>query len=211
MATGAEVLKTFSVSRLLFDNVDHVKCFWVMHGLTTAQLTLTFGADDLDGSVVEYKITHDADGFGTPNQLTREDLLELIREAGFQPVERDTRYNVLREYAGPAGHRGAGRGVTMQGQQPAARRRTGPNSRPRRTARRPARPCRADLGARLRRGADPGHPGGRRGTCRRCPAGSSGSARPAGHVGVQRGVPVAAQALGMGGPAVTAGPSTEAP
>lgn len=102
MATGAEVLKTFSVSRLLFDNVDHVKCFWVMHGLTTAQLTMTFGADDLDGSVVEYKITHDADGFGTPNQLTREDLLELIREAGFQPVERDTRYNVLREYAGPA-------------------------------------------------------------------------------------------------------------
>jgi aminodeoxyfutalosine synthase len=101
MATGAEALKTFAVSRLLFDNIDHVKCFWVMHGLTTAQLSLSYGADDLDGSVVEYKITHDADGFGTPDTMTRDDLLQLIREAGFRPVERDTRYRVTREYDGP--------------------------------------------------------------------------------------------------------------
>src|SRR3954463_5704229 len=101
MASGAEALKTFAVSRLLFDNIQHVKCFWVMHGLTTAQLALSFGADDLDGSVVEYKITHDADGFGTPNEMGREDLLELIRDAGFRPVERDTRYRVLREFDGP--------------------------------------------------------------------------------------------------------------
>jgi aminodeoxyfutalosine synthase len=101
MATGAEALKTFAVSRLLFDNVPHVKNFWVMHGLTTAQLSLSYGADDLDGSVVEYKITHDADGFGTPNEMTREDLLALIRDAGFRPVERNTRYDVLSEYAGP--------------------------------------------------------------------------------------------------------------
>ena len=101
MATGADVLRTFAVSRLLFDNIDHVKCFWVMHGLTTAQLTLNWGADDLDGSVVEYKITHDADGFGTPDTMTREDLLELIRDAGFRPVERNTRYEVIREYDGP--------------------------------------------------------------------------------------------------------------
>jgi aminodeoxyfutalosine synthase len=101
MATGVEALTTFAVSRLLFDNVDHVKCFWVMHGLTLAQLSLSHGADDLDGSVVEYKITHDADGFGTPNTLTREDLLELIRDAGFRPVERTTRYHVVREYDGP--------------------------------------------------------------------------------------------------------------
>jgi aminodeoxyfutalosine synthase len=106
MASGAEVLKTFAVSRLLFDNVDHVKNFWVMHGLTTAQLSLSFGADDLDGSVVEYKITHDADGFGTPNQMTRENLLELIRDAGFRPVERGTRYETLREYDGPDPARG---------------------------------------------------------------------------------------------------------
>src|SRR3954449_11307903 len=101
MASGAEALKTFAVSRLLFDNIDHVKCFWVMHGLTTAQLALSFGADDLDGSVVEYKITHDADGFGTPNEMGRDHLLELIRDAGFRPVERHTRYRVIREYDGP--------------------------------------------------------------------------------------------------------------
>jgi aminodeoxyfutalosine synthase len=101
MATGAEALKTFAVSRLLLDNFDHVKCFWVMHGLTTAQLALSYGADDLDGSVVEYKITHDADGFGTPDKLTREDLLELIRDAGFRPVERNTRYEIIRTYDGP--------------------------------------------------------------------------------------------------------------
>jgi len=101
MATGAEALKTFAISRLLFDNVDHIKCFWVMHGLTTAQLSLNYGVDDLDGSVVEYKITHDADGFGTPDKLTRDDLLELIRDAGFVPHERNTRYEVIRSYEGP--------------------------------------------------------------------------------------------------------------
>lgn len=105
MATGAEALKTFAVSRLLFDNVPHVKNFWVMHGLTTAALSLSFGADDLDGSVVEYKITHDADGFGTPTTMTREDLLELIRDAGFTPAERNTRYQIVRTFDGPDPHR----------------------------------------------------------------------------------------------------------
>ena len=101
MATGAEALKTFAVSRLLFDNVPHVKNFWVMHGLTTAALSLSFGADDLDGSVVEYKITHDADGFGTPTTMTREDLLALIRDAGFTPAERNTRYEIVQRFEGP--------------------------------------------------------------------------------------------------------------
>jgi aminodeoxyfutalosine synthase len=101
MATGIEALKTFAVARLMLDNFDHIKCFWVMHGLSTAQLSLNYGVDDLDGSVVEYKITHDADHFGTPNKMTRDDLLELIRDAGFTPVERNTRYEVLRSYEGP--------------------------------------------------------------------------------------------------------------
>ncbi|GAB3229036.1 aminofutalosine synthase MqnE [Glycomyces halotolerans] len=101
MASPAESLKTFAVSRLLLDNFDHVKCFWVMHGLDVAQLSLSFGADDLDGSVVEYKITHDADDYGTPDKMSREDLLELIRDAGFRPVERNTRYEVVREYDEP--------------------------------------------------------------------------------------------------------------
>src|SRR6201995_4471137 len=101
MAQPADVLRTFAVSRLLLDNFDHVKVFWVMHGLSTSQLALNYGADDMDGSVVEYKITHDADHFGTPDKLTRDDLLNLIRDAGFTPQERNTRYEVLREYPGP--------------------------------------------------------------------------------------------------------------
>ena len=101
MASPAESLKVFAVSRLLFDNVPHVKCFWVMHGLSVAQLSLNFGVDDLDGSVVEYKITHDADRYGTPATMHRSDLLDLIRDAGFQPVERNTRYEVVREYDPP--------------------------------------------------------------------------------------------------------------
>lgn len=101
MAAPAESLKTFAVSRLLFDNVPHVKCFWVMHGLSVAQLSLQFGVDDLDGSVVEYKITHDADDYGTPSVMHREDLLDLIWDAGFRPVERNTRYEVVREYDPP--------------------------------------------------------------------------------------------------------------
>jgi aminodeoxyfutalosine synthase len=101
MASPADSLKTFAVSRLLFDNIDHVKNFWVMHGLSTAQLSLSFGADDLDGSVVEYKITHDADHYGTPSTMTREDLLDLIRDAGFTPAERNTKYEIVKEYDGP--------------------------------------------------------------------------------------------------------------
>ena len=101
MAAPADVLKTFAVSRLMLDNFPHVKVFWVMHGLSTSQLALNYGADDMDGSVVEYKITHDADGFGTPDKLTRDDLLALIRDAGFQPKERNTRYEVIREYEPP--------------------------------------------------------------------------------------------------------------
>ncbi len=101
MAAPADVLKTFAVSRLMLDNFPHVKVFWVMHGLSTSQLALNYGADDMDGSVVEYKITHDADGYGTPDKLTREDLLTLIRDAGFQPKERNTRYEIIREYEPP--------------------------------------------------------------------------------------------------------------
>jgi aminodeoxyfutalosine synthase len=101
MAQPADVLRTFAVSRLMLDNFPHVKVCGVMHGLSTSQLALSWGADDMDGSVVEYKITHDADGFGTPDKLTREDLLGLIREAGFTPKERNTHYQVIREYDRP--------------------------------------------------------------------------------------------------------------
>jgi aminodeoxyfutalosine synthase len=72
-----------------------------MHGLSVAQPSLNFGVDDLDGSVVEYKITHDADSYGTPTTMHREDLLQLIQDAGFRPVERNTRYEIVREYDRP--------------------------------------------------------------------------------------------------------------
>src|ERR1041384_1146935 len=101
MAPPAQSLKTFAVSRLMLDNVPHVKCFWVMHGLSLAQLSLNFGADDLDGSVVEYKITHDADSYGTPNTMHREDLLTRLGPAASPRVEQTPRYDFVRGYAPP--------------------------------------------------------------------------------------------------------------
>ncbi|MBU2667741.1 hypothetical protein KOI35_29940 [Actinoplanes bogorensis] len=90
MAAPAESLKTFAVSRLLFDNVAHVTCVWTTLGLSVAQLTLNFGADDLVGPL--------SDDAGPPDSVQRADLLELIWDAGFQPVGRDARYHVVREH-----------------------------------------------------------------------------------------------------------------
>ena len=86
-----------AISRLVLDNFDHIKAFWIMLGLKVAQLSLLFGVDDLDGTVVEEKITHAA-GAETDQSISREELLSLITEAGRIPVERDTLYNVVRVY-----------------------------------------------------------------------------------------------------------------
>lgn len=96
--TGDENLRVLAASRLLFDNVDHLKVYWVMVGLKIAQLALWYGADDLDGTVVEERITHDA-GASTPTGLSLETLLHLVRKAGRIPVERDTLYEAKRVYA----------------------------------------------------------------------------------------------------------------
>lgn len=90
--TGLDDLKTIAVSRLLLDNFDHIKAYWIMLTPRIAQVALRFGADDLDGTVVEEKIYHDA-GATTPEHLTRAELERLIRAAGRVPVERDTLYN----------------------------------------------------------------------------------------------------------------------
>ena len=90
--TGIEDLREVAIGRLALDNFDHVKSFWIMHGLKLAQVSLWFGADDLDGTVTEERITHAA-GATTPQSLTRDELCGLIREAGRVPVERDTVYN----------------------------------------------------------------------------------------------------------------------
>lgn len=89
--TGFADIRQIAVSRLLLDNIDHIKAYWVMMTPEVAQIALRFGADDLDGTVVEEKIYHDA-GATTSQSLRRSELLRLIREAGRTPVERDTRY-----------------------------------------------------------------------------------------------------------------------
>ena len=97
--TGRLDLRVTAVSRLLLDNVAHVKAYWVMLGEKTAQVALSFGADDFDGTVVEEKIVHMA-GAESPQALTVERIRHLIREAGRTPYERDTLYHaVVREKA----------------------------------------------------------------------------------------------------------------
>jgi aminodeoxyfutalosine synthase len=95
--TGFEDLKAIAVSRLLLDNVPHIKSYWVMIGPRLAQVGLSFGADDLDGTVTEEKIAHDA-GARTSQALTVDELCRLIREAGRRPVERDTVFNEVRRW-----------------------------------------------------------------------------------------------------------------
>ena len=84
-------LRNVAVSRLLLDNVPHIKAYWIMLGIGTAQAALAYGADDIDGTVRHELIYHDA-GATTPEMLTIETIQHLIREAGFEPIERDTVY-----------------------------------------------------------------------------------------------------------------------
>lgn len=91
-----EDMKMMALSRLILDNIDHIKAFWIMLTMPVAQLALGFGADDLDGTIGEEKIIHAA-GARTNTGITRAKLRELITEAGYTPVERDTFYHALRE------------------------------------------------------------------------------------------------------------------
>ena len=90
-ASGVLDLRTMAISRLMLDNFPHIKAYWVMLGIKTAQLALSFGADDLDGTVVHEKIYHDA-GSDSPQELSVADIRRIIEEAGRVPVERDTLY-----------------------------------------------------------------------------------------------------------------------
>ncbi len=89
--TGVDNLRTYAVGRLMLHNIAHIKAYWIMIGVKTAQVALSFGVDDIDGTVQEEKIYHMA-GAETPQTLTRVDLIRLIREAGRTAVERDTLY-----------------------------------------------------------------------------------------------------------------------
>jgi aminodeoxyfutalosine synthase len=89
--TGFMDLKSIAVARLLLDNFPHIKAYWIMMTPRVAQVALRFGANDLDGTVVEEKIYHDA-GAKTPQTMTRQQIIRLIRGAGLEPFERDTLY-----------------------------------------------------------------------------------------------------------------------
>ena len=90
--TGFDDMRQIAVGRLLLDNFAHIKSYWQMVTPKMAQISLRFGADDIDGTVVEEKIYHDA-GATTPQGMRRAELERLIREAGREPIERDTLYN----------------------------------------------------------------------------------------------------------------------
>jgi aminodeoxyfutalosine synthase len=116
--SGVMDLKTMAISRLMLDNFPHIKAYWVMLGLKTAQIALSFGADDIDGTVVHERIYHDA-GAETPQEVTVAEIRRLIAEAGRIPLERDTLYHqVVRdqngwatgEHIGAPGVNGAARG-----------------------------------------------------------------------------------------------------
>ena len=92
--TAADELREMAVGRLMLDNIPHVKAYWILMELGVAQACLSFGADDVDGTVVEEHIYHDA-GATTPQATAREELIAAIRDAGRIPVERDTLYRVV--------------------------------------------------------------------------------------------------------------------
>jgi aminodeoxyfutalosine synthase len=98
--TAHDTLKTLAVSRILLDNFPHIKAYWIMLTPPIAQLALHFGADDIDGTVVEEKIYHEA-GATTDEQLDMLELIRLIVAAGKVPAERDTLYNVVTVYDRP--------------------------------------------------------------------------------------------------------------
>ena len=95
--TGLTDLLSLAVGRIYLDNFRHVKSFWIMVGPKIAQISLHFGVDDIDGTVVEEKITHAA-GAQAGQEMTVAELVTMIRQAGKIPVERDTLYNVVREW-----------------------------------------------------------------------------------------------------------------
>ena len=95
--SGIDDLKMMAVARLMLDNFDHIKAFWMIMGPKLAQVSLNFGVDDLDGTVMEERIVHDAGAQG-PRLQPKEAFIRAIRQARRLPVERDTVFNVIREY-----------------------------------------------------------------------------------------------------------------
>jgi aminodeoxyfutalosine synthase len=96
-----EDLKNYAIARIFLDNFDHIKAYWAMIGRTTAQLSLNFGVDDIDGTLDDTtKIYSMAGAEEQHPALSTRELVELIRQAGRRPIERDTLYNVVKDYEG---------------------------------------------------------------------------------------------------------------
>ncbi len=116
--TGYDDLKTLAIGRLMLDNIPHIKAFWIMVGLKVAQLSVAFGVDDIDGTVVEERITLMA-GASTPEALSKQDLVDMIVETGHVPVERDTLYRIVEvfgtEHAAPSWDAGPVPGIRTTG------------------------------------------------------------------------------------------------
>jgi len=106
-ASAIEDLKTIAISRLVFDNVPHVKSYWVMLGQDTAAAAINFGASDLDGTIGVEKIAHAALA-RSPVGVAEESMVHSIREAGKTPVQRDALYHVVKEYGRANLDRGVG-------------------------------------------------------------------------------------------------------
>ena len=96
-ASAVEDLKTVAAARLMLDNFPHIKAYWLMIGEETASISLHFGASDLDGTIGKERIAHAAKA-ASPAGLARERMVNLIRDAGKVPVERDALYNTVRVY-----------------------------------------------------------------------------------------------------------------
>ena len=97
--TGLTDLKTLAISRLMVPNIEHIKAFWIMQGVHLSQIALSWGVDDLDGTVVWYDITKREGGTaarGTNHQeMHVETIKRLVRDAGYEPIERDTLYHPI--------------------------------------------------------------------------------------------------------------------
>jgi len=96
-----EDLRNYAVSRIFLDNIPHIKAYWPMAGRKTAQLSLLFGADDMDGTIDDTTKIYSMAGSGEENpSMTTDEICNLITDAGFEPAERDSLYNILRQWPG---------------------------------------------------------------------------------------------------------------
>jgi aminodeoxyfutalosine synthase len=93
--TGFDNLRLWALSRVVVDNIPHLKGYWVQHGVKMAQVSLSFGVDDLDGTVTQEKISHNA-GTDSEQSVSETEFVHMIRRAGKTPVERDTLFNIKR-------------------------------------------------------------------------------------------------------------------